>query len=72
MCLQKFTWKIKLKWEDGHLFFDQEWIKFARPVNLREEYTLVLASTLHAQKFNVTIIEKRNTCDSRFGKKSDV
>lgn len=59
LSLEKSKWIITLIWRNGRLYFNEDWIKFTKALNLREGDICVLSRSTHLQKFNVTLFEKR-------------
>lgn len=55
--LGRSKWMIKLIWRNGCLFFDEDWIKFTKALNLREGDICVISQSTDFQKFTVAMFE---------------
>lgn len=56
---KEFMWKIKLKWENGKLFFNNEWLAFGKAGNLAEGDICVFQKTPENSKYVVSIFVKK-------------
>ncbi|KAK1353219.1 hypothetical protein POM88_052354 [Heracleum sosnowskyi] len=56
-------WVINLKWENGILFFKEDWKVFTKVVNLREGDILVFARCSHLQRFKVYFLGNKYSTD---------
>lgn len=48
---------IGLKWADGRVFFNHEWLTFAAASRLSEGDICLLMTTSHEQKFEVAVFD---------------
>ncbi|XP_074356513.1 uncharacterized protein LOC141696242 [Apium graveolens] len=60
LCLNKSTWIINLKWENGNLLFNKVWTKFCEYVNLKEGDVCVFSRIEHSQRLKISIIDNDN------------
>ncbi|XP_074336269.1 uncharacterized protein LOC141673424 [Apium graveolens] len=65
LCLNKSTWIINLKWENGNLLFNKEWTKFCEYMNLKEGDVCVFSRTEHSQRLNISITDNDNDSESK-------
>ncbi|KAK1379223.1 hypothetical protein POM88_025975 [Heracleum sosnowskyi] len=56
--LQESKRVINLIWQNGQVFFNEEWIKFTKTLNLKEGDICVISRSMQFQNFNVAIFEK--------------
>lgn len=61
LFLQQSKWVIKLTWQKGQVFFNEEWIQFTKALNLKEGDICVLGRSIDFQRFNVVIFERNET-----------
>ncbi|KAK1398129.1 hypothetical protein POM88_007992 [Heracleum sosnowskyi] len=51
--------KIRLKWCNGMLLFDNGWHTFVKAINIRKGDVLVFQSTSHCHKYEISLFEKK-------------
>ncbi|KAK1370882.1 hypothetical protein POM88_036974 [Heracleum sosnowskyi] len=58
MGYKKRKWRIKLKWENGILLFNEEWNSFVEESNLVPGDTCLFLYTAESQVFEIVVFEK--------------
>ncbi|KAL1802702.1 hypothetical protein ACET3Z_031349 [Daucus carota] len=58
LTYKNVTWVVKLKWENGKLYFGRMWNAFAKAGNMRKGDTIAFQKTENAQKYMICIFER--------------
>lgn len=58
LTYKSVTWVVKLKWENGKLYFGRMWNAFAKAGNMRKGDTIAFQKTEKAQKYMICIFER--------------